>query len=61
MRTRVEPKIRGLSLSVMSTAASHYDRHMADGVYQLAVQIVFLLCLPSFFFCAPQRVGDASF
>ena len=55
MRTRVQPTIRGLSLSVMSTAVSHYDRHMADGVYQLAVQIAFLLCLPSFFF-APLNV-----
>lgn len=55
MRTRVQPTIRGLSLSVMSTAVSHHDRHMADGVYQLAVQIAFLLCLPSFFF-APLNV-----
>jgi hypothetical protein len=31
MRTRVQPTIRGLSLSVMSTAVSHYDRHVADG------------------------------
>jgi hypothetical protein len=30
MRTRVQPTIRGLSLSVMSTAVSQYDRHMAD-------------------------------
>jgi hypothetical protein len=30
MRTRVQPTIRGLSLSVMSTAVSRYDRHMAD-------------------------------
>jgi hypothetical protein len=55
MRTRVQPTIRGLSLSVMSTAASRYDRHMADSVCQLAVQIAFLLCLPSFFF-APLNV-----
>lgn len=55
MRTRVQPTIRGLSLSVMSTAASRYDRHMADSIYQLAAQIAFLLCLPSFFF-APLNV-----
>ena len=30
MQTRVQPTIRGLSLSVMSTAVSQYDRHMAD-------------------------------
>lgn len=30
MQTRVQPTIRGLSLSVMSTAVSHYDRHMGD-------------------------------
>jgi hypothetical protein len=39
----------------MSTAASRYDRHIADSIYQLAVQIAFLLCLLSFFF-APLNV-----